>query len=78
MLQVPVVSPSTDIFVLRDVLQLQLTASAQQKGQSQAAAADFRLQLHADPAAPDRLYAVHAQSGYTTLQIPCPSTLIVH
>ena len=63
-LQVPVVAAGTDIFVIRDVMQLP-NASVQQ---SQAAAAGLRLQLHADSSAADRLYAVHAHGGYTTLQ----------
>lgn len=76
-LQVPVVAPSIDIFVMRDVMRLP-TASAQQQVQSQGAAAGLRLQLHADPSAPDRLYAVHAHGGCTMLQKPWPSTRTVH
>lgn len=64
-LQVPVVGPSADVFVLRDVLHLP-TASTQQ-GQPPAAAAGLRLQLLADPSAPERLYAVHAHGGCNTV-----------
>ena len=67
----PVIAPSTDIFVMRDVMQLP-SASAHQWVQSQAAAAGLRLQLHADPSAPDRLYFVHAHGGYTMLQSSWP------
>ena len=68
-LQVPLLAPSTDIFVMQDAMQLP-TASAQQQVQSQAAGAGLRLQLYADPSAPDRLYAVHAHGGCTMLQRP--------
>lgn len=64
-LQVPVVAPSSDVFVLRDVLHLP-TASAQQVP-SPPTAAGLRLQLLADPSAPDRLYAVHARGGSNTV-----------
>ncbi|KAL3136889.1 hypothetical protein ABBQ32_006499 [Trebouxia sp. C0010 RCD-2024] len=61
--EVPVVSPHTDTFILRDVMHLQQTAPAAAPLQH-AAAASLRLQLHADPSAPDRLYAVDAHGAH--------------
>ncbi|KAL3148236.1 hypothetical protein ABBQ38_013707 [Trebouxia sp. C0009 RCD-2024] len=64
--EVPVVPPSTDVFILRDVVQLQQTVPARQQAAllQHAAAARLRLQLHADPSAPDRLYAVDAHGAH--------------
>lgn len=77
-LQVPVVPPSTDVFILRDVVQLQQTVPARQQAAllQHAAAARLRLQLHADPSAPDRLYAVDAHGEHLTLLLPCPSVVL--
>ena len=64
-LQVPAVSPHTDIFILRDVLQLQQTAPAPAQQQTpplqQTAAAGLM-----------RLYAVHAYGKHTTLTATLP------
>lgn len=76
-LQVPVVSPHTDTFILRDVMHLQQTAPAAAPLQH-AAAASLRLQLHADPSAPDRLYAVDAHGAHLHCRYLAHHLLCLH
>ena len=54
-LQVPVVPPSTDDYMLRDVIDLQLLAHTQ--------CLDPHLQLHPDLSVPDRCFVVHSFGG---------------